>query len=156
MTVPTGAEGQTVRLHRALRAPRERIYRAFLEPEAMVKWCAPHGFTAAVHEIDVRVGGRYRMSFTNFATGTSHSFGGSYMELSPHDRIVYCDQFDDPDLPGRMITTIHLRELGAVTELELVQSGLPGAMPLEYVYLGWQESLSMLAQLVEPEIPDMK
>jgi len=144
----------TVRFHRVLRAPRERVYRAFLDPDAMAKWSPPHGFTGKVHEIDARVGGGYRMSFTNFSTGKSHSFGGTYVELRPHERISYTDQFDDPGLPGEMKVTVTLREVSCGTELEIVQEGLPDAIPVEYCYLGWQESLTLLAQLVEPEIPD--
>lgn len=144
----------TVRLHRVIRAPTERIYKAFLDPEAMAKWLPPHGFTGKVHEMDARVGGGYRMSFTNFGTGQSHAFGGRYVELSPHERVRYTDQFEDPNLPGEMQTTITLRRVVCGTELEIVQEGLPSAIPAEMCYLGWQESLSQLAQLVEPEIPD--
>ena len=144
----------TVRLHRVLRAPAERVYRAFLEPDAMIKWLPPHGFLAKVHEMDARVGGGYRMSFTNFGTGTTHSFGGRYVELTPHERIRYTDQFDDPNLPGEMQVTIQLRKVLCGTELEIVQEGLPAAIPVEMCYLGWQESLSQLAHVVEPEIPD--
>ena len=144
----------TVRFHRVLRAPPERVYRAFLDPDAMAKWSAPHGFTGKVHEIDARVGGGYRMSFTNFGTGKSHDFGGSYTELVPHERIRYTDQFEDPALPGEMQVTITFREVSCGTELEIVQAGLPAAIPVEYCYLGWQESLTLLAHLVEPEIPD--
>ena len=144
----------TIRLHRVLRAPAERVYRAFLEPEAMVKWLAPHGFTAKVHEMDARVGGGHRMSFTNFGTGSSHSFGGKYVELTPHERIRYTDKFDDPNLPGEMSVTISLRKVICGTELSIVQEGVPAVIPPEMCYLGWQESLAMLAQLVEPEIPD--
>ncbi|HXV76692.1 MAG TPA: SRPBCC family protein [Candidatus Polarisedimenticolaceae bacterium] len=144
----------TIRLHRVLRAPAERVYRAFLEPEALVKWIPPHGFTGKVHEIDARVGGGYRMSFTNFSTGTSHSFGGRYVELEPHRRIRYTDRFDDPNLPGEMQVAIMLDEVSCGTELRIVQEGVPAVIPAEACYLGWQESLSMLARLVEPEIPD--
>jgi uncharacterized protein YndB with AHSA1/START domain len=150
-----GAGGDnTVRLHRVLRAPAERVYRAFLDPEAMAKWLPPHGFTGKVQSIDARVGGGYRMSFTNFGTGKSHSFGGTYAELTPHERIRYTDRFDDPNLPGEMQVTVTLRRVMCGTELEVVQSGIPAAIPAEMCYLGWQESLSQLAQLVEPEIPD--
>jgi uncharacterized protein YndB with AHSA1/START domain len=144
----------TVRLHRVLRAPAERLYRAFLDPEAMAKWLPPHGFTGKVHEMDARVGGGYRMSFTNFTTGKSHAFGGSYVELTPHERIRYTDRFDDPALPGEMHVTIVLRKVSCGTELEIVQAGLPSVIPVEDCYLGWQESLSLLAGLVEAEIPD--
>jgi uncharacterized protein YndB with AHSA1/START domain len=144
----------TVRLHRVLRAPAERLYRAFIDPDAMVKWLPPHGFTARMHDSDARVGGSYRMSFTNFSTGKSHSFGGRYVELTPHERIRYTDEFDDPALPGEMRVTITLRKVDCGTELQIVQEGLPAVIPLESCYLGWQESLSQLAQLVEAEIPD--
>jgi len=142
----------TVRLHRVLRAPAERVYRAFLDPEAMVKWLPPHGFTAKVHATDVRVGGSYRMSFTNFSTGASHSFGGKYVELTPHERIRYTDKFDDPSLPGEMQVAISLRKVDCGTALEIVQEGIPSMIPVENCYLGWQESLSQLAELVEAEI----
>jgi uncharacterized protein YndB with AHSA1/START domain len=144
----------TVRLHRVVRAPAERVYRAFLDPEALAKWMAPHGFTGKVHEMDARVGGGYRMSFTNFSTGKSHSFGGRYTELTPHERIRYTDRFDDPTLPGEMQMTITLRKTDVGTVLEIVQEGVPSVIPLEACYLGWQESLALLAQLVEAEIPD--
>jgi uncharacterized protein YndB with AHSA1/START domain len=144
----------TVRLHRVLRAPVERVYRAFLDPDAMSKWLPPHGFTGNVHEMDARVGGGYRMSFTNFGSGKSHSFGGTYVELTPPERIRYTDRFDDPNLPGEMQVTVSLRRVVCGTELSIVQEGIPAAIPVEFCYLGWQESLSLLAQLVEPEIPD--
>jgi uncharacterized protein YndB with AHSA1/START domain len=144
----------TVRLHRVLKAPPERVYRAFLDAEAKAKWLPPHGFVGKVHEMDARVGGGYRMSFTNFATGTSHSFGGKYVELTPHERIRYTDKFDDPNLPGEMEVTISLKEVLCGTELTIVQENIPAAIPAEFCYLGWQESLSLLASLVEPEIPD--
>jgi len=144
----------TVRLHRVLKAPPDRVYRAFLDPDAMAKWLPPHGFTGKVHLIDARVGGGYRMSFTNFGTGKSHSFGGTYVELVPHERLRYTDRFDDPNLPGEMNVTINLRKVACGTELSIVQEGIPAAIPVEFCYLGWQESLSMLAHLVEPEIPD--
>jgi uncharacterized protein YndB with AHSA1/START domain len=150
MTDPT----RSVRLHRVLRAPAERVYRAFLDPDAMVKWLPPHGFTGKVHEMDVRVGGGYRMSFTNFSAGKSHSFGGRYLELTPHERIRYVDRFDDPAMPDEMQVTIELRKTDFGTELEIVQAGIPPMIPLEACYLGWQESLALLAQLVEPEIPE--
>jgi uncharacterized protein YndB with AHSA1/START domain len=144
----------TVRLHRVLKAPADRVYKAFLDPEAMVKWLPPHGFTGKVHSMDARVGGGYRMSFTNFSTGKSHSFGGTYVELVPGERLRYTDRFDDPNLPGEMNVTISLRKVACGTELSIVQEGIPAAIPVEFCYLGWQESLSMLAQVVEPEIPD--
>src|SRR5512145_2613463 len=142
----------TIRLHRVLRAPAERLYRAFLDPDAMVKWLPPHGFTAKVHSMDARAGGSYRMSFTNFSTGASHSFGGRYIELTPHERIRYTDEFEDPSMPGEMQVSISLRKVGCGTELEIVQGGLPSVIPVESCYLGWQESLSLLAHLVEAEI----
>lgn len=144
----------TVRLHRVLRAPPERIYRAFLDPAAMCKWLPPHGFTATVHAMDARVGGGYRMSFTNFGTGSSHSFGGTYVELKPNERIRYSDQFDDPNLPGQMDVTIDFKAVACGTELSIVQEGIPDAIPVEFCYLGWQESLMLLAHVVEPDIPD--
>ena len=144
----------TVRLHRVLRAPPERVYRAFLEPEAMCKWLPPHGFTATMHESDVRVGGSYRMSFANFGTGNGHSFGGAYVELKPNELIRYTDHFEDPNLPGEIEVTVTLRPVVCGTELNIVQAGLPQAIPVEMCYLGWQESLNQLATLVEPEIPD--
>ena len=144
----------TVRLHRVLRAPAERVYRAFLDREAMARWLPPYGFTGKVHESDPRVGGSYRMSFTNFSTGKSHSFGGTYLELVPHERLRYTDRFDDPNLPGEITVTIELRKVLGGTELSIVQAGIPAAIPVEMCYLGWQESLSQLAHLVEPEIPD--
>lgn len=143
----------TVRLHRVLRAPPERVYRAFLDPAAMVKWLPPHGFTGEVQHMDAKVGGSYRMSFTNFGTGQSHAFGGTYVELTPHERMRYTDKFDDPNLPGEMNVTITLREVGCGTELSIVQEGLPEMIPVELCYLGWQESLASLANLVEPSIP---
>ena len=144
----------TVRLHRVLRAPPERVYRAFLDPDAMAKWLPPHGFTGKVHEIDARVGSGYRMSFTNFTTQKSHSFGGKYVELTPHERIRYTDKFDDPNLPGEMQVTVTLRKVICGTELNIVQEGIPAVIPAEMCYLGWQESLANLANLVDPEIPD--
>ena len=142
----------TVRLHRVLRSGPERVYRAFLDADAMVKWLPPNGFTGKVHELDARVGGRYRMSFTNFTTGGSHSFGGEYLELVPNERIRHTDKFDDPNLPGEMITTITLTAVSVGTEVTIVQEGIPEAIPAEACYLGWQESLRNLAKLVEPEI----
>lgn len=144
----------TVRLHRVLRATPERIYRAFLDADAMAKWLPPHGFTGKVHQMDAKVGGTFRMSFTNFTTGKSHSFGGTYLELTPHERLRYTDKFDDPNLPGEMITTITLKAVLCGTELTATQEGIPAMIPVEMCYLGWQESLTLLAQLVEPEIPD--
>jgi len=144
----------TLRLHRVLRAPPERIYRACLEAAALVKWLPPHGFTAQVHHLEARVGGTYRMSFTNFGTGRSESFGGTYLELVPHARIRHTDSFDDPGLLGEMQTTIVLRPVSCGTEVDIVQEGIPEPIPLEACYLGWQESLVLLAQLVEAEIPD--
>ena len=144
----------TVKLHRVLRAPAERVYRAFLDPEAMVKWIPPHGFTGKIHHMDLRVGGGYRMSFTNFGTGKSHSFGGTYLELTPNERIRYSDSFEDPNLPGEMQVTITLKTVLCGTELEITQEGVPAASPVEFCYLGWQESLNLLCLLVEPEIPD--
>ena len=143
----------TVRLHRVLRTKPEKAYRAFLDPDAMAKWLPPHGFTGKVHELDARVGGRYRMSFTNFGSGSSHSFGGEYLELVPNERIRHTDRFDDPNMPGQMITTIALKAVSVGTELTVVQEGIPEAIPEEACYLGWQESLTLLAQLVEAEIP---
>jgi uncharacterized protein YndB with AHSA1/START domain len=143
----------TVRLHRVLRATPERVYRAFLDADAMVKWLPPHGFTGKVHHIDANVGGTYKMSFTNFSTGQSHSFGGTYLELVPHERIRNTDTFDDPNLPGEMVTTVSLRKVSVGTELDIVQEGIPAAIPPEACYLGWQESLTLLALLVEADIP---
>jgi uncharacterized protein YndB with AHSA1/START domain len=144
----------TIRLPRVLRAPPERVYRAFLEAEAKVKWLPPNGFTAKVHHEDVRVGGSYKMSFTNFTTGRSHSFGGQYVELTPNERIRYSDKFDDPNLPGAMEVTISLKNVSVGTELNITQAGIPDVIPAEACYLGWQESLTLLAKLVEAEIPD--
>ncbi len=149
MSTTTG----TVRLHRVLTAPPERIYRAFLDADAMAKWLPPHGFTGHVHSMDARVGGGYRMSFTNFSSGNSHSFGGTFVELVPNERIRHTDKFDDPNLPGEMQTTIVLRKVSVGTEIEIVQEGIPAVIPTEACYLGWQESLTLLAQLVQPEIP---
>lgn len=143
----------TVRLHRVLRATPERIYRAFLDADAMVKWLPPHGFTGRVEHVDARVGGTYRMSFTNFSNGQSHAFGGRYLELVPNERIRHSDVFDDPNLPGEMQTTISLRPVFCGTEVDIVQEGIPSVIPPEACYLGWQESLLLLAQLVEAEIP---
>jgi len=143
----------TVKLHRVLRATPERVYRAFLDPDAMVKWLPPHGFTGKVHHVDARVGGTYKMSFTNFSNGGSHSFGGEYLELVPNEHIRHSDRFDDASLPGEMITTISLKPVAVGTELQVVQEGIPEAIPPEACYLGWQESLTLLALLVEAEIP---
>lgn len=143
----------TVRLHRILRTGPERLYRAFLESDALAKWLPPYGFTCQVHHLDARVGGTHKMSFRNFAAGEGHSFGGEYLELVPSRTIRYTDQFDDPNLPGRMETTVSLRQVSCGTELTIVQEGLPEAIPEEMCYLGWQESLAQLARLVEPDIP---
>ena len=142
-----------VRHHRVLRATPEKVYRAFLDADAMVKWLPPNGFTGKVHQLDAKVGGTYKMSFTNFTTGRSHSFGGRYLELVPHERIRHTDTFDDPNLPGEMQTTVSLQKLSIGTEVNIVQEGIPEAIPAEACYLGWQESLALLAQLVEAEIP---
>jgi uncharacterized protein YndB with AHSA1/START domain len=143
----------TVRLHRVLRTTPEKVYRAFLDADAMAKWLPPNGFTGKVHHIDARVGGTYRMSFTNFTTGHSHSFGGAYLELVPNERIRHTDKFDDPQLSGEMQTTVTLKKVSCGTELHIVQEGIPEAIPVEACYLGWQESLTLLAQLIEAEIP---
>jgi len=137
-----------------LRATPGKIYKAFLDPDALAKWLPPNGFTGKVHQIDAKVGGSYKMSFTNFTTGKSHSFGGTYLELTPHERIHYTDKFDDPNLPGEMQTTITLKNVSCGTELNVVQEGVPVVIPAEACYVGWQESLALLAKLVEPEIPD--
>lgn len=144
----------TVRLHRVLRTTPEKIYRAFIEPAAVARWLPPCGFTCTVHELDAKVGGKHKMSFTNFTTGNGHGFGGTYLELVPGRRIVYTDKFDDPNLPGEMRTTVTLTKVSCGTELNIVQEGIPGVIPAEACYLGWQESLMFLAKLVEPEIPD--
>jgi len=144
----------TIRLHRVLRAPPERIYRAFLDAGAITKWLPPNGFTCKVHQLDARVGGVHKMSFTNFTSGKSHSFGGTYVELKPDERIRYTDKFDDPNLSGEMTTTITLKKVSCGTELNVTQEGVPGIIPPEGCYLGWQESLALLAKLVEAEIPD--
>ena len=143
----------TIRLHRVLRAKPERIYRAFLDADAMAKWLPPNGFTGKVHHLDAKVGGTFRMSFTNFSTGTSHAFGGEYLELMPHERIRYTDRFDDPSLPGTIQVTVTLKKVSVGTELNVVQEGLPDVIPAEACCLGWQESLALLAKLVEAEIP---
>jgi uncharacterized protein YndB with AHSA1/START domain len=148
------SEPGTVRLYRVFRAPAERLYRAFLDPSAMVKWLPPHGFTGTVDRIDARAGGQYRMTFTNFATGKSHSFGGTYSELTPNERIRYTDRFDDPNMPGEMRVTITLRPVACGTAVDIVQEGVPAVIPVEFCYLGWQESLASLAHVVEPNVPD--
>ena len=146
--------GNIIRLHRVLRSTPQKTYKAFLDPDAMAKWLPPNGFTAKVHQMDAKVGGAYKMSFTNFTTGKSHSFGGTYVELTPHELIRYTDIFDDPNLLGEMQTTITLKKVSCGTELEVVQESVPAVIPAEACYLGWQESLAQLAKLVEPEIPD--
>jgi len=143
----------TVRFHRVLKATPERVYKAFLDPDAMVKWLPPHGFTGKVHHLEAKVGGTYRMSFTNFSSGNSHSFGGTYLELVPNERIRHTDKFDDPNLSGEMTVTITLKKVVCGTELNIVQEGIPDVIPPEACCLGWQESLALLALLVEPEIP---
>jgi uncharacterized protein YndB with AHSA1/START domain len=145
--------GNTIKLHRVLKAPPERVYRAFLNPEAMAKWLPPYGFTCKVERADAKVGGTHKASFTNFTTGASHSFGGKYLELVPNERIRYTDKFDDPNLPGEMIVTVSLKKVLCGTELNVMQEGVPEVIPPEMCYLGWQESLAQLAKLVEPEIP---
>jgi uncharacterized protein YndB with AHSA1/START domain len=150
MSAATG----TVRFHRVLRAPAERIYRAFLDPDAMAKWLPPHGFTGKVHHMEAKVGGSYRMSFTNFGTGKSHSFGGKYLELVPGELLRYVDEFEDPNMPGQMQVTVKLKTVLCGTEVEIVQEGIPAMIPVEFCYLGWQESLTLLAQLIEADIPD--
>jgi uncharacterized protein YndB with AHSA1/START domain len=144
----------SVQFHRVLRAAPEKVYRAFLDADAKAKWLPPNGFTCRVHHMDPKVGGTYKMSFTNFTTGHSHSFGGTYIELIPHERIRFTDRFDDPNLPGEMQTTVTMKKVSVGTELSILQEGLPAAIPPEACYLGWQESLTQLAHLVEPEIPD--
>lgn len=144
----------TIRLHRVLRATPERIYRAFLDADAMAKWLPPNGFTCKVHHMDAKVGGAFRMSFTNFTTGHSHAFGGTYLELVPHEVIRYTDKFEDPNMPGEMQTTVTLKKVSCGTEMNVSQEGVPDVIPAEACYLGWQESLTLLAKLVEAEIPD--
>jgi len=144
----------TISLHRVLRASPEKVYRAFLDGDAMAKWLPPHGFTAKVHHVDAKVGGTFRMSFTNFTTGKGHSFGGEYLELVPHERLRYTDKFDDPNLPGEMRVTATLKKVAVGTELTVVQEGVPAVIPAEACYLGWQESLDQLAKLVEPDIQE--
>lgn len=144
----------TIRLHRVLRAKPERVYRAFIDADAMAKWLPPNGFTGKVHQMDAKVGGSYKMSFTNFTTGASHSFGGKFLELVPNERLRYTDRFDDPNLPGEMQTTVVLKAVSVGTELNVVQEGVPDVIPAEACYLGWQESLTLLAKLVEAEITE--
>ena len=148
------ASTNTIRLHRVLRAAPAKIYRAFLDADAMAKWLPPNGFTCKVHHLDAKVGGTYKMSFTNFTTGKSHSFGGTYLELTPHERIRYTDKFDDPNMPGEIQTTITLKKVSCGTEVSIVQEGVPGVIPAEACYLGWQESLTLLMKLVEAEIAE--
>jgi uncharacterized protein YndB with AHSA1/START domain len=150
----TAPPTHTVRFHRVLRATPDRIYRAFLDPDAMVKWLPPHGFTGKVHHMDAKVGGTYKMSFTNFSTGSSHSFGGTYLELIPGDRIRHTDKFDDTNLPGEMIVTVELKAVSCGDEMTITQEGIPAIIPAEACCLGWQKSLTLLAQFVEAEIPD--
>jgi uncharacterized protein YndB with AHSA1/START domain len=144
----------TIRLHRVLRAKPERVYRAFLDADAMAKWLPPYGFTCKVHHLDAKVGGTHRMSFTNFTSGKSHSFGGRYLEMAPNELIRYTDKFDDPNLPGEMQVTVTLKKVSCGTEVAIVQEGVPDVIPADACYLGWQESLAQLANLVDPEIPD--
>lgn len=144
----------TIRLHRVLRSTPEKVYRAFLDADAMSKWLPPNGFTAKVHHMDAKVGGTFRMSFTNFTTGKGHSFGGDFLELVPHERIRYTDKFDDPNLPGEIQVTVNLKKVSCGTEVNIVQEGVPAVIPAEACYLGWQESLVQLAMLVEPDIPN--
>lgn len=151
MTTPST---HTVRLHRVLRAKPEKVYRAFLDADAMAKWLPPYGFTCKVHHMDAKVGGTFQMTFTNFSTGNGHSFGGTYLELKPNELLRYTDTFDDPGLPGQMITTVSLKEVFCGTELNITQEGIPAMIPVEACYMGWQESLALLALLVDPEIPD--
>ena len=143
----------TVRLHRVLRAAPERVYRAFLDADAMAKWLPPNGFTGKVHHLDAKVGGTFKMSFTNFSTGKSHSFGGIYLELKPHELLRYTDKFDDPNLPGELLVTVTLKQVFCGTEMNVTQEGIPAVIPAEACYLGWQESLTLLALLVEADIP---
>jgi uncharacterized protein YndB with AHSA1/START domain len=151
---PSAGATNTIRLHRVLAATPERVYRAFIDGDAMAKWLPPHGFTGKVHDIDAKVGGTYKMSFTNFTTGKSHSFGGEFLELVPHERIRYTDRFDDPGLPGEIHVTVTLKAVSVGTELHIEQKGVPAVIPAEACYLGWQQSLTQLAMLVEPEITD--
>ncbi|MDN5512443.1 SRPBCC family protein [Acinetobacter sp.] len=150
----TNTESNTVKLHRVFTAPPERVFKAFIDPDALVKWMAPHGFTAKVHHLDAKVGGTYKMSFSNFSTGSSHSFGGTYHEIIPNQLLRYTDQFDDPNLPGTIEVIIQLKAVSVGTEVHITQSGIPDVIPVEACYLGWQESLQLLTLLVTPEIPD--
>ena len=150
MAAPTG----TVKFHRVLKSTAEKVYRAFLEPDAMAKWLPPYGFTCTVHHMEVKVGGTFKMSFKNFSTGHAHSFGGEYIELKPSELIRYTDKFDDPNLMGKMLVTVTLKKVSCGTEINIVQEGIPAVIPAEMCYLGWQESLAQLANLVEPEIPN--
>ncbi|MBE2215060.1 MAG: SRPBCC family protein [Opitutaceae bacterium] len=152
MTTSTSPATHTIRLHRVVRTTPEKVYRAFLDPDAMAKWLPPHGFTGKVHHAEARVGGTFRMSFTNFTTGHSHSFGGEYLELVPHERLRYTDKFDDPNLSGMITVTVALRAVACGTEIHIEQAGVPAVIPAEMCYLGWQESLEQLAALVEPDI----
>ena len=152
----TTSKSNTVQFHRVLRAPPERVYRAFLDADAMAKWLPPNGFTGKVHQMDAKVGGSYKMSFTNFTSGKSHSFGGTYLELKPHERILYTNKFDDPNLQGEMQTTINFKQVFCGTDLNITQEGIPAVIPAEACCLGWQESLTLLAKLVEAEIPDQQ
>lgn len=154
MKTDSSALTNTIRLHRVMRAAPEKVYRAFLNGDALAKWLPPNGFTGRVHHLEARVGGTYKMSFTNFGTGKSHSFGGTYLELTPSERIRYSDKFDDPNLAGQMETTITLKPVSCGTDLSVVQQGVPAVIPAEACYLGWQESLGLLAKLVEADIPD--
>jgi len=147
------ADTHTIRLHRVLKAPPERVYKAFVDADAYAKWLSPYGFTCKVHHLDPKVGGTFRMTFTNFTNGASHSFGGEYLELTPNERIRYTDRFDDPNLPGLIQVTVNLKKVSVGTEMNIVQEGVPAVIPAEACYLGWQESLKQLARLVEPEIP---
>jgi uncharacterized protein YndB with AHSA1/START domain len=148
------SETNTVKLHRVFTAPPERVFKAFIDPDALVKWMAPHGFTAKVHHLDAKVGGTYKMSFSNFSTGSSHSFGGTYHEIIPNQLLRYTDQFDDPNLPGTIEVSIQFKAVSVGTEVHITQSGIPDVIPVEACYLGWQESLQLLTLLVTPEIPD--
>jgi uncharacterized protein YndB with AHSA1/START domain len=150
----TNTESNTVKLHRVFTSPPERVFKAFIDPDALVKWMAPHGFTAKVHHLDAKVGGTYKMSFSNFSTGSSHSFGGTYHEIIPNQLLRYTDQFDDPNLPGTIEVIIQLKAVSVGTEVHITQSGIPDVIPVEACYLGWQESLQLLTLLVTPEIPD--
>jgi uncharacterized protein YndB with AHSA1/START domain len=146
--------GNTIKLHRVMKAPADRIYKALLDGDALARWLPPYGFLCKVHQIDAKVGGSFKMSFTNFGSGKSHSFGGRYLELKPGERVRYTDTFDDPNLPGEMVTTVTLKKVSVGTEINVVQEGVPEVIPTEMCYLGWQESLAQLAKLVEPQIPD--